>query len=229
MVYAVELVSGWPEAGRPRNPAQRTLGWHLSLFVRFEELREARRLRPLPDLVEGRPPPSLLLQGEVVHRRYRNQEGDRDRASRSIRAHRRDAGRRIDLSGPPDPLLFAGHHRSRRLDAQSPVARHRIAGRASEYAEASEPAPLSHDARLHQYTQAGQRFVGESPIPAGEIVDQISAVHIVLEHVVIVDRLLEEPARDDEAVDRRGGRVGFYEERLAVDLAQQLAVGLDAR
>src|SRR2546425_6128496 len=54
MVYAVELVCGWPEAGRPRNPPQRAVGWHFSLFVRVEELREARRLRPLPGLVEGR-------------------------------------------------------------------------------------------------------------------------------------------------------------------------------
>src|SRR5467141_126782 len=195
MVYAVELVCGWPEAGRPRNPAQRAIGWHLSLFVRIEEVREARRLWPLPGLVEGRPPPSLLLQGEVVHRRYRNQEGDRDHARRSIRPHWRDAGRGIDLSGPADPLLLAGYHRSRRLDAEGPVGRHRTACRASEHAEASEPAAFSHDARPHQHAQAGQRFVGKPPILVGEIVDQISAVYVVLEHIMVVDRLLDEAAR----------------------------------
>jgi hypothetical protein len=121
MVFGVELVCGWPEAGRARRPQQRAVGWHLPLFVRIERLRKDRRLRLLPGLAEGRPPPCLLLQGKAVHRRYRNQEGERDHARRALRPHGRDARRRVDLSGPADSLLLAGHYRSGRLDAASPV------------------------------------------------------------------------------------------------------------
>ena len=49
----------------------------------------------------------------------------------------------------------------------------------------------------------------------------------MLAHLVVVDRLLEQPPAGDERVDRRRRGVSGLEERLAVDFADELAVDFD--
>src|SRR5438105_6343528 len=51
----------------------------------------------------------------------------------------------------------------------------------------------------------------------------------MLTHLVVVDRLLEQLSLSDEGVNRGGRGVGGPEERLALDLADELAVDLDDR
>jgi hypothetical protein len=61
------------------------------------------------------------------------------------------------------------------------------------------------------------------------VVDELGAVGEVRADVVVVDRLLDEHPALDAVVHRSGCGIGAGEQRLAVDLAQHLALGLDDR
>jgi hypothetical protein len=90
-----------------------------------------------------------------------------------------------------------------------------------------ESAALADDAWPFHPAKVGHRGVGYPALLVRKVFDQIRAVEVVLAHVVVVDRVLDKTAGENERVDGGGGSVRLSEERFAVDLAQDAMIGLD--
>jgi hypothetical protein len=97
------------------------------------------------------------------------------------------------------------------------------------YPQSPEAAALADDARTRERADGGHGVGGQFPLLARELGDELSACAVVLARVVIVDRLLDQAALGDECIDGRGGGVSEAKEGLAVDLAHDSTVDLDAR
>jgi hypothetical protein len=115
-----------------------------------------------------------------------------------------------------------------RIPAGSPGrAEWRRSSRVKPYLEAAQPATLPHGASSREPAQFGQGLGRESPLFAGEVVDELGPIAVVLAYVVVVDGLLDQPSAGDESIDRGGCCVGRAKERLAVDLVHDPPVELD--
>jgi hypothetical protein len=77
--------------------------------------------------------------------------------------------------------------------------------------------------------QGRDRLTGQLPLLVGEVVEKVGPVVVVLAHVMVVDRLLDEPISSNKRVNAGGRGVSFPEERFAVDLADVSPADLDDR
>lgn len=132
------------------------------------------------------------------------------RTSGPLGVRDRDAAIRITLVAPRE-----------RADE---VALPRLLAQAGARPERERDREVLVERRVHSPHSLG---VEDSPLSLREVVDQIGASWVVLAHVVVIDGFLDQQAARDGRVDRAGGRVGELEQRLAVDLGQQLAPCLD--
>jgi hypothetical protein len=73
----------------------------------------------------------------------------------------------------------------------------------------TEPAAFSYGAAAAASAQFRYCVVGQASGHVGEVVDEIGAVSVALEYVVVVDVLLDQSTRCDQRVDFGGGGVGF--------------------
>jgi len=99
----------------------------------------------------------------------------------------------------------------------------------SAHLKPSQSAALAHQARLGEDEQRGQDALRELSFLAGESINEIRAVGVVLPHIVVVDCLLDQLSGPDERVDCRGRGIGHPEERFAVDFADDLPADFDRR
>jgi hypothetical protein len=97
----------------------------------------------------------------------------------------------------------------------------------SVHLETPKPTALAHDARLREPAKVRQGVVWQRALLVCEIVDELCTVVVVLAHVVVVDRLLDQLSGADERVDGVGSSVSWAEERFTVDLADGLPVDFD--
>jgi hypothetical protein len=77
----------------------------------------------------------------------------------------------------------------------------------SAHLETPKPTALAHGARLREPAKLRQGMVWQRALFVGEIVDEFCTVVVVLAHVVVVDRLLDQLSGADERVDGVGSSV----------------------
>jgi hypothetical protein len=97
------------------------------------------------------------------------------------------------------------------------------------HAQPAQATTLAHRAGTVDLEEDRYGVVGEPPLLAREVLDELPSRGVALENVVVVHRLLEETTRRDQGLNGRDGRVCLPEERLTVDLEDDPAVDLDAR